>query len=69
MSENSTAHNEAVVAVTDAWIYPGPNPTHHFAMQQTLRREWPVLAQALDALTHSVVAEQLHGLPETKEPQ
>jgi hypothetical protein len=40
-----------VVAVMRAWIMPGPHPHFHAAAQDRLRRTWPVLANALDALT------------------
>lgn len=40
-----------VLAVLDAWTDPGPMPRYHREMQAKLRREWPVLARALDAAT------------------
>lgn len=37
--------------IWDAWNIPGPAPDYHRDMQAKLRREWPVLADALDNLT------------------
>lgn len=36
--------------VIQAWTNPGPSPSYHEMQKQRLRREWPVLAQALDSL-------------------
>lgn len=40
------AHHLA--SILNAWTVPGPQPEYHRAMQERLRREWPVLANALD---------------------
>jgi hypothetical protein len=40
----------AAVLVHDAWTHPGPRPDYHRQAQDTLRRQWPRLANALDAL-------------------
>lgn len=37
-------------AVYEAWHNPGRDPIHHRNWQNRLRAEWPVLAQALDAM-------------------
>ena len=39
-----------IEAVADAWVVEGPVPEAHRKAQELLRREWPVLAEALDAL-------------------
>lgn len=36
--------------VLRAWTVPGRSLSYHQKMQRKLRREWPVLAQALDRL-------------------
>lgn len=36
--------------VKDAWNVPGRAPGYHQKMQNKLRKEWPVLAAALDRL-------------------
>lgn len=36
--------------VKDAWNNPGRVPGYHRKMQNKLRKEWPVLAAALDRL-------------------
>ena len=36
--------------VVKAWTDPGPMPGYHRYMQAKLRKEWPVLAEALDVL-------------------
>lgn len=36
--------------VSSAWNDPGPAPGYHRKMQAKLRKEWPVLAAALDRL-------------------
>jgi len=48
MSE--TAATAAVRQVISAWTVPGRVPAYHKAWQDRLRKEWPVLANALDAL-------------------
>jgi hypothetical protein len=39
--------------VLAAWTNPGPHPPTHWKAQADLRRDWPVLAQALDRLAAS----------------
>ena len=39
-----------VQAVIDAWTVEGPQPVLHRAEQRRLRRVWPTLGRALDAL-------------------
>lgn len=48
--------------VVRAWTIPGRSPIHHAATQNRLRREWPVLARALDRLTHE------KAFPKPEEP-
>lgn len=43
-------HIAIVEAIRRAWRNPGPRPDFHRDMQAKLRREWPTLANALDAL-------------------
>jgi len=40
----------AVDTVVDAWMNPGPVPPFHYAAKAALRRRWPALTEALDAL-------------------
>ena len=40
----------AVEDVVNAWTDPGPMPGYHRHMQAKLRKEWPVLGEALVAL-------------------
>ncbi|WNN93701.1 hypothetical protein SEA_CALLINALLBARBZ_51 [Arthrobacter phage CallinAllBarbz] len=42
----------ALVRVLNAWNDPGPNREYHAARKRQLRRDWPVLATALDILTY-----------------
>jgi hypothetical protein len=42
--------SEAVDAVVRAWVDPGVRPDVHAHAQAALRREWPVLARAIEAL-------------------
>lgn len=35
--------------IVQAWHVPGPVPGYHRAWQERLRRDWPALANALDA--------------------
>lgn len=44
-----TAHDR-INAVIRAWRRGGPVPSFHAQAQRDLRRTWPVLARALDAL-------------------
>lgn len=41
----------AIVDVANAWTDPGPIPAAHEKAKEDLRRDWPVLADALDRLT------------------
>lgn len=41
----------AVFQVISAWLVPGVSPYHHKQMQDRLRHEWPMLANAIDKLT------------------
>ena len=36
--------------ILNAWTEPGPRPAIHLEAQRKLRKEWPALANALDAL-------------------
>jgi hypothetical protein len=40
----------AARSVADAWNNPGPVPEYHRAMQLKLHKEWPALAEAVEAL-------------------
>ena len=42
--------NECSMAVVRAWLNPGPRPDIHLAAQQALIRNWPTLADAVQAL-------------------
>jgi len=42
--------SEKVEAVRRAWNEPGPRPDIHRKAQARLRREWPALAKAVEAL-------------------
>lgn len=42
--------DNATHLVIKAWTDHGKAPTYHKTMQAMLRREWPTLAHALDAL-------------------
>lgn len=46
----------AAVLVHDAWTHPGPHPDYHHQAQETLRRQWPALAKALDALDREMTS-------------
>lgn len=54
--------DEATLKVVRAWLYPGVNPGYHQRKMDELRRDWPVLARALDELTEYA----LSGGEETK---
>lgn len=45
---------ESVADVVAAWTVQGPAPDLHRSMQARLRREWPILARALDKLAREV---------------
>ncbi len=36
--------------IYEAWTVPGPSPAYHRQQKDRLRREWPRLYQALEAL-------------------
>ena len=36
--------------VVRAWVMKGSSPQHHQRMQEQLRKEWPVLAKAVERL-------------------
>lgn len=46
-------HKTPEDAVIDAWCVEGPAPGFHRQWVRRLAREWPTLADALDALTES----------------
>ena len=48
---NYVVDPEAIDAVARAWADAGPVPRVHRAAQKELRRDFPLLAQALDRLT------------------
>lgn len=48
-----TEHERRLFA---AWVDEGANPTYHRGARRRLRREWPVLAQALDNLVREELA-------------
>lgn len=41
-------HLPALTAARLAWSEPGANPNHHHLMKEQIRRDWPLLARALD---------------------
>jgi hypothetical protein len=41
---------ELVKKVIDAWLVEGANPAFHKMMKEKLKREWPVLARAIENL-------------------
>ena len=41
---------EDVQAVVNAWIVSGTSPQYHNYMKDRLKREWPILANALETL-------------------
>jgi hypothetical protein len=42
--------DDAIREVRDAWRIEGSNPEHYRLMRNKLRKEWPMLAYALDEL-------------------
>ena len=40
----------AALDVKRAWLVPGPSPLHHEQAKATLRKHWPVLADAVERL-------------------
>jgi hypothetical protein len=61
--------DSSVVAVMRAWTVPGPHPHFHAAAQDRLRRTWPVLANALDALTRDATEHPRSGCCEAFDQQ
>lgn len=51
----------AALDVKRAWLVPGRSPIHHEQAKQTLRKHWPVLADAVERLA----AEPEHRCPLT----
>lgn len=49
MSQKPLSH-PSTQATIDAWMQPGPHPAYHDAAKAQLRKQWPVLAKALDGL-------------------
>lgn len=49
---NPSEQNAAIEAVVAAWQNHGPVPEYHYAMKSKLFREWPTLAEAVDALVY-----------------
>lgn len=50
-NQNCLACNPDVLrAIKEAWMSPGPVPEYHEQIKEKLRKEWPVLANALEAL-------------------
>ena len=49
----------AVDDVVKAWADPGPMPGYHRHMQAKLRKQWPVLGEALDVLAGERYVEYL----------
>lgn len=43
-------HLPADEAVLEAWTKPGPDPAYHRAMQDKVRRDFPLLGRALDRM-------------------
>jgi hypothetical protein len=52
----------AVIRTIAAWVVPGPRPDIHAEAQDRLRREWPALAGALDALTAATLTTTTHTM-------
>jgi hypothetical protein len=48
---------KAIEQLVNAWENSGSHPPFHDRMKRKLQREWPVLAEAIQAL----VDEQKHG--------
>lgn len=49
----STRKEVAAAAVAAAWLNAGPMPEYHAMMQDQLRRQWPVLAFAVEQLAEA----------------
>jgi hypothetical protein len=52
---------DPVQQVINAWINTGTHPDYHRAMKNKLRKEWSILADALDQLAAS------HPLPKWRQ--
>lgn len=54
MTENPTPRmfNSVALKAVEAWVIPGPVPAYHEARKQELRRDWPTLFHALEAMAH-----------------
>lgn len=50
--DKPTDRDAAIEAVVSAWQNAGPVPAYHYAMKSKLFREWPTLAEAVDALVY-----------------
>lgn len=40
----------AVDRILNAWVVKGPNPAYHRCIKAQLKRDWPTLVSAIDAL-------------------
>lgn len=56
----------AVARVLGAWTRPGPHAAYHIAKQKQLRRDWPMLVQALDQLVKAAAAEEAEQAQDPK---
>lgn len=56
----------AVGRVMAAWTRPGPHAAYHREKQKQLRRDWPMLAQALDQLIKADAAEEAEKAQDPK---
>lgn len=43
----------SIERVIAAWEEPGPAPGYHVAMQNQLRKDWPVLANAVEEMVRA----------------
>lgn len=48
------AAEQAARRVAAAWSEPGPNPMRHAATKRHLKRDWPALARAVEALADEI---------------
>ncbi len=55
---NQPSIDQAARQVVRAWLEPRPHPDYHLTMQDRLRMEWPVLAEALEVLAAAVRAQE-----------
>lgn len=60
--------DDRLKAVIDAWDDAGPVPDYHYVMKDWVRKNWPILGNALDNLTGPgkmpVITTSLPPLPE-----